>query len=460
MKRISGEPGSRLSRGPLQRFIGDLYLAPRLYYAGGGCVVLFLIAFFIPPFFVVPVTIFYLLVALLAMDYIFLFMLSPQPMAKRFTAERFSNGDENKVSLQVTNTMRFNVEMDIIDELPVQFQMRDWMLKFRFKAGEQKSIAYTLRPTERGEYDFGNIILYVRSGLALVIRRNDIPASITIPVFPSFMQLRKYELLSQTTIQSEHGNKRLRKIGHSMEFEQIKEYVRGDDMRTINWKATARKTGLMVNNFTDEKSQQVYCIIDKGRLMKMPFSGLSLLDYAINSTLILSNVCLKKQDRVGLITFDNKMGTLLAADRKPVQQANILQLLYNQQTSFLESDFEMLYMQLRSRVKQRSLLILFTNFESLSGLKRQLNFLRSIAKHHLLMVVFFENTELKHLSIMEAANLEEVYVKTIAEKFAYEKRLIVKELLKHGILSILTSPENLTVNAINKYLELKVRQAI
>ena len=192
----------------------------------------------------------------------------------------------------------------------------------------------------------------------------------------------------------------------------------------------------------------------------MPFGELSLLDYAINSTLVLSNVCLKKQDRVGLITFDNKMGTMLAADRKPIQQANILQLLYNQETSFLESDYEMLYMQLRSRVKQRSLLILFTNFESLSGLKRQLNFLRSIAKYHLLMVVFFENTALKELSAVEAANLEEVYVKTIAEKFAYEKRLIVKELLKHGILSILTAPENLTVNTINKYLELKSRQAI
>src|SRR5204863_4089375 len=128
------------------------------------------------------------------------------------------------------------------------------------------------------------------------------------------------------------------KIGHSMEFEQIKEYVSGDDIRTINWKATARKSSIMVNNYSDEKSQQVYCIIDKGRLMKMPFNNLSLLDYAINSALVLSNVCLQKQDRVGLITFSNKMGTLLAADRKPVQMANILQLLYNQETDFLESD--------------------------------------------------------------------------------------------------------------------------
>lgn len=202
--------------------------------------------------------------------------------------------------------------------------------------------------------------------------------------------MRKYELLSQTTVQSEQGNKRMRKIGHSMEFEQIKDYVRGDDVRSVNWKATARKGSLMVNNYTDERSQQVYCIIDKGRLMKMPFGGLTLLDYAINSTLVLASVCLQKQDRIGLMTFSNKMGSLLAADRKPVQRENILQLLYNQDTAFLESDYEMLYLQIRSRIKHRSLIMLYCNFESLNGLNRQMNYLRSIAKHHLLCVVFLK----------------------------------------------------------------------
>ena len=409
---------------------------------------------------IVPKTCWYVIVALLIIDYVFLFIIGKPPQAKRITTDRFSNSDENKVTLQISNTMPFEINMEIIDELPVQFQMRDWVLFHHFKPLQKKNIIYKLKPAERGEYNFGNIILYVKSMLGLLLRRHDIEAAVMIPVYPSFMQLRKYELLSKTTIQSEQGNKRMRKIGHSMEFEQIKEYVRGDDIRTINWKATARKSALMVNNFTDEKSQQVYCLIDKGRLMKMPFGNLSLLDYAINSTLVLSNVCLQKQDKIGLITFSNTIGTVLPADRKPVQRANILNLLYNQKTGFLESDYEMLYLQIRSKIKQRSLLILFANFESMSGLNRQLSYLRSIAKHHLLMVVFFENTELKQLSTIKASNLEEVYVKTIAEKFAFEKRLIVKELTKYGIVSILTTPENLTVSTINKYLELKARQAI
>jgi uncharacterized protein (DUF58 family) len=440
------------------KYIGSLFLTTRLYVSMGVCAALFIVSFYYPPLFIIPAILFYIIVFLVVVDYLFLFF-GKAPSGKRIMADRFSNGDENKVTLEITNNMAFPVQMEIIDELPEQFQKRDELATAGFKAREQKNITYTLRPTERGQYDFGKLLLYVKSRLGLLMRRHKTDAEEMVPVFPSFMQLRKYQLLSSTTIQSEQGNKRMRKMGHSMEFEQIKEYVSGDDIRTINWKATARKSSMMVNNYTDEKSQQVYCIIDKGRLMKMPFNNLSLLDYAINSTLVLSNVCLQKQDRVGLITFSNKMGTLLAADRKPVQMANILQLLYNQETDFLESDYEMLYLQIRSRIKQRSLLILFTNFESLSGLKRQLNYLRSIAKHHLLLVVFFENSELTQLAGKPASNLEEVYVKTIAEKFAYEKRLIVKELLKYGILSILTPPDKLTVNAINKYLELKARQA-
>jgi uncharacterized protein (DUF58 family) len=426
----------------------------------GFCIVLFIVSFFVPEMFTAAKIILLVVTALIVIDYLFLFLWGKAPSAKRLTADRFSNGDENKVELQVKNSMLFTVDMEIIDELPVQFQKRDWKLKHRLKAGEQKSIVYNLRPVTRGQYEFGRIIIYIRSLLGLVKRRHNLEAAAVIPVYPSFLQMRKYELLSQTTIQTEQGNKRMRKIGHSMEFEQIKEYVRGDDIRSVNWKATARKGSLMVNNYTDERSQQVYCIIDKGRLMKMPFGGLTLLDYAINSTLVLANVCLQKQDRVGLMTFSNKMGSLLAADRKPIQRENILQLLYNQDTAFLESDYEMLYMQIRNRIKHRSLIVLYTNFESLSGLNRQLNYLRSIARHHLLMVVFFENTELHTLSHLDAKNVEEIYIKTVAEKFEFEKRLIVKELKKHGILSILTPPEKLTINAVNKYLELKARQAI
>ncbi len=444
----------------IKKYFGDLFLKQRFYVALAALAALFIVAFYIPVLEQIAIAVFIVFIIFLLIDYSLLFFTKKSVHASRITGHRFSNGDENPIEIVIKNAFALQVYVTIIDELPEQLQIRNWKRKMNLKPHQQKKIHWKLKPLERGSYDFGNIHLFVSSPLKLVSRRFTCEAQETIPVYPAFMQLHKYQLFSQTTLQAESGNQRMRKMGQSMEFEQIRDYVSGDDIRTLNWKASARKGGLMVNNFMEERSQQVYCIIDKGRLMKMPFNGMTLLDYAINSCLVLSNVCLKKQDKVGLITFSNEPGSMLAADRKPSQAESILQLLYKQKTDFLESDYEMLYTQIRSKIKHRSLLILFTNFESLSGLNRQIDYLRSLSRYHLLVVVFFENSELDALTGSHAKNVEEIYIKTIAEKFVFEKKIIAKELSKYGILSILSSPKNLTVNTINKYLELKARQAV
>jgi uncharacterized protein (DUF58 family) len=194
--------------------------------------------------------------------------------------------------------------------------------------------------------------------------------------------------------------------------------------------------------------------------MKMPFEGMSLLDYAINASLVLSNIAIYRQDRAGLVTFADRMGTIIPADRKSTQMQRIMESLYNQTTAFQEPSLEGLHAVVKTRLHQRSLMFLYTNFETLSALNRQLPFLRAIARDHLLVVVFFENTELKAFLAQPAVTTEEIYIKAIAEKFAFEKKQIVRELTRHGILSILTPPQSLTVNTINKYFELKARRAI
>ncbi len=443
-----------------KKYIGDLFPKNRFY---GACVVLlilFIAAFIFPQIFDLVKVVSVVFAFLVLADYLFLFVLGRQPIVERTTPEKLSNGDENKVTLKIESQMRFVTQMEIVEELPEQFQKRDFVIHRKFLPKQEQVVEYLLRPLERGEYVFGSTNIYTSTLLGFLSRRYEAPTNKMVPVYPSFLQMRKFDLVSQTHLQHEFGTKKMRKLGHSMEFEQIKEYVSGDDVRSINWKATARKGSLMVNNYIDERSQQIYCVIDKGRLMKMPFNGLSLLDYAINSTLVLSNVCLHKQDRVGLVTFSERMGSLLAADRKPLQRENIMQILYNQKTNFLESDFEMLYMQIRNKIKQRSLIVLFTNFESVNGLKRQMQYLKAIAKFHLVLVVFFKNSELFNVADATVNNTEDLYIKTIAEKFAFEKRLIVKELNKVGILTLLSKPEELTIDAINKYLELKSKQLI
>ncbi|WP_276503672.1 DUF58 domain-containing protein [Terrimonas pollutisoli] len=430
------------------------------YYIAGAAAVTFVISYFQPILYRMAWLILLLLIITIIVDAVLVYGKRRGMHAKRQTTDRFSIGDLNKVNIKLANKYPFAVRVSVIDELPEQFQERNWRRKAKIESNASYEIEYSLKPLIRGEYAFGDINVFVHGPLRLVKRRLIFPAKKTVKVYPSFIQMRRYHLLAVSNRLQEAGVKRIRKLGHSMEFEQIKEYVRGDDFRTINWKATARKETLMINNYTDERSQQIYCLINKGRVMKMPFDGMSLLDYAINASLVLSNVALVKQDKAGLITFAESLDTFIQADKKTTQMSLLLETLYKQQTRFLEADFEKLFSVIRNRITNRSLLLLFTNFESLESLQREMPALKRIARYHLLVVVFFENTELKALTTMNAKKLEDIYIKTIAEKFAFEKRLMVKELHKNGILSILTTPENLTVNTINKYLELKTRMSI
>ena len=381
-------------------------------------------------------------------------------MANRIHLNKLSNGDVNEIGLVISSTYSFTVSLEIIDEIPVQFQIRDFIIKTILEPGRTKHFSYPLIPKERGEYFFGSLNVLVASKLGLVKKRFKFQKETMLPVYPSFLQMRKYELLAISNNLTMSGIKKIRRVGNTTEFDQIKEYNVGDDYKTMNWKATARRQKLMVNKYQDERSQNVYSFIDMGRAMQMPFEGMSLLDYAINASLVISNIAWKKHDKPGIVAFNNKVKSFLPAERRGSQMYRIQETLYNLDTNYLETDFERLCVFSKSKINQRSLFLFFTNFETLSGLRRQLGYLRKIAKDHLLVVIFFQNTELKILLSNPAKNTIEIYNKTIAEKFELEKKLIQRELQAYGIQSIYTAPENLTVNTINKYLEIKARSMI
>lgn len=356
--------------------------------------------------------------------------------------------------------MPFPVFVDIIDEIPEQFQKRDFLIHRLLKSGERAEFTYHLRPTQRGEYHFGDIHLFLNTLIGLVTKRMTAMQEQVVKVYPSFSQLKKQRILALPDMNSGGGNRVLYRRGFSTEFDHIKEYNRGDDARLINWKASARRNQLMLNSFMDEKSQQIYCLIDKGRLMQMPFNELALLDYAIHAALMFSYVGIQKNDKVGLITFNEKVSDHLPASRSKRQINAFLETLYRQKTDYLESDYEEVYKYVNKKIGHRSLFFLFTNFETWSGFERQLAYFKALNQKHLLCVVFFENTEIHRIHENRGDSIEDIYIKTIADRFILEKKRIVAELKKHGILVLLSEPQKLTLQVVNKYLELKTRQII
>lgn len=438
-------------------FFKQLYINNLFFYLLIGIIVLFCCAFIFPALYSATWYLVYILAVFFVLDILILFSSKNGIEAERTTPEKLSNGDENPIVISLKNFYTFSIEVKVIDEIPFQFQVRNFEIKRKIKNASKDEFQYSLRPTERGEYFFGNLNVYASSPLRLISKRYKFNKDQMVPTYPSYIQLRKYDLIAFSNNLFQYGVKKIRRIGHTMEFEQIKEYVPGDDIRTLNWKATAKKNSLMVNQFQDEKSQNIYMVIDKGRVMKMPFNGMSLLDYAINATLVLSNVILKKQDKAGMFSFSKKVENRVVAEKRTSQMQKILESLYNIKTNFYESDYSRLYVDIKKNINQRSLIILYTNFETMDGLHRQLPYLKGIAKSHLLVVVFFQNTELYEITNKKSQTIQEVYDKVIAEKFIFEKKLIVSELKKYGIYSVLTQPENLTLDTINKYLEIKAR---
>ena len=434
-----------------------LYLNSRLFFILFIIGVLYILSFFFGGLMPFAHSFLALLLLIFTIDAMLLFNQKKGVEAQRILPEKLSNGDENAIRIDLKNNYFFPLSVQVIDEIPFQFQVRDFMIQKRLPAGGSRMFEYKLTPKERGEYSFGALNIYASSILGLVARRFSFQKDEKLPSYPSFIHLRKYELMA---VQNEFllgGIKKIRMLGHTMEFEQIKEYVQGDDIRTINWKATSKQNKLMVNQYQDEKSQRIYMLIDKGRTMQMPFNGLSLLDYSINAAMALSHIILKKGDRAGMMTFSKKTENRVSAESKSGQLKKISEALYKVQTNFFESDFSRLYQDLKTTITQRSLVLLFTNFETLDAVQRQMKYLRGIAKNHLLVVIFFKNSELQSLIHSQPETIQSVYDEIIAEKFEFEKKLIIQELRKYGIYSVYTLPENLSIDAINKYLEIKAR---
>jgi uncharacterized protein (DUF58 family) len=441
----------------LKIFYNTLFLNNRFFYCLSAIATLFVLGFFAPFFFELSKVLLFMLIVLTLIDVFILYQTKKGIKIDRNLPERLSNGDENRISLLIKNEYPFVAHISLIEELPYQFQKRDFIFEQQVQKKQEKTIYYFIRPTERGVYYFGVLNVFVNSALKLATKKYVLCQEKELKCYPSFLKLRAFHMKSFQNTSTAFGTRKVRRIGNSLEFEQIKEYVSGDDIRTVNWKATAKRNHFMVNQYVEEKSQSVYTIIDKGRAMQMQFNGLSLLDYAVNATLAISHVILRKQDKAGMLSFSTKLEDWVVAERRSSQMSLISEALHTIKTNFSEPDFSTLYAVVKRKITHRSLLILFTNFETIDSLNRQLPYLRALAKNHLVLVVFFKNTELDIMIDAKAETIQEVYDSIIAEKFMYEKKRIVSELKKYGIQSVLTKPEDLTGDSIQKYLELKSR---
>jgi uncharacterized protein (DUF58 family) len=439
------------------RFFREIWLTDRFFFGAGAVAALFVAGLLHPLFVWAGWVGFAGFLAAAGFDLRLLYSRNPAVASRRMNS-RFSNGDENPVQITVHNPYGFPVRLRIIDEIPVGFQVRDMQLRADVGAGEKHRLEYLLRPVRRGVYAFGDTHVFYQTPVGLTerrITRKVTPGEHQVQVYPAYLELQRYELQAIAEAYSTTGTRLMRTEALSLEFDQIRDYTTGDDPRAVNWAATARRNKLMVNQYTEERAQAIYSVIDTGRVMKMPFGGMTLLDYAINATLAVSKIALSKHDKPGLLTWSSGVEQFVKADVRKAQLHYLNETLYHLKTGFHESNLESLYVGVRRFIPSRSTLLLYTNIETLHALSRVMGTLQQLGRRHLLIVILFENIEVSAFRSGRSESLDALYDKAVAEDRILEKERIVLSLRKAGIRTLLTPPEELTTSAINRYLMLK-----
>lgn len=442
------------------QFFRSIFLTRVFFLMYGTVVVLFAAAFAVPYLMFIAQVCLIVLFGITLLDVLLTFGAKQPLKYERILQNRLNLGDVNEVQIKVTNLLSQPISFKLYEGFPAEMQERSKFYSGMLLPGKTQLFQYVFVPKERGEFTFENAFFLISSVFNMVSRKMIIESSQIVKVYPSVLQMKKYELLVFQQQKTSHGLKKIRRIGQTSEFEQIRNYVQGDEIKAINWKATSRKNELMVNQYQEEKSQNIYCVIDKSRNMQVQFEEMSMLDYAINSTLVFSNIALRKGDKTGLMTFSDKIGSQLPAERSGGQMRRIIEELYNQKTHFLEPNYELLYQTISRTIKTRSLLILYTNFETEFAMRRVLPMLRRINQKHVLVVVFFQNTDLQEVAYSPTKTTKDIYRSAVAERMTSMKSRIAQELKQNGIQTILTVPSDLSINTINKYLELKAKGAI
>jgi len=385
---------------------------------------------------------------------------SSQVSAGRSCEEKLSLGARNVVELRLRSRANVPLALEVKDEPPYLFDVSEGAIPLTLPAGSGATVSYAVMPKRRGNYVFGDINIRYSSRFRLFKRQVRIPQSMQVKVYPNLLELRKYVILARRGRFSEAGLKHSRLYGEGTEFESLRDYLPDDDYRRINWKATARAGHPVSEEYESERSQNVTIMLDCGRMMTAAIKDMSKLDYAINSTLMLGYVCCMKGDKVGLVAFSDNVEAYITPRGGKQQLYRIVEALYDISPKMCQPDYEKAFTLVESKLRKRSLIVVFTDLIDVEISKTLMSYLPLLRPHHLVLCITLRDSELVKLADQMPDTIEDVYQKAVAGQLLLEQQNTLNRLHQSGVLILDAAPENLSVAAVNRYLELKGRSLI
>ena len=376
----------------------------------------------------------------------------------RVTDDRYMMGAENEVTIVARGNTGRRLSVRLKDEYPDQMRLvgsRD--AELRVSPVADASFSYALYPTARGSYGFGSVVGRIRSRFGLIWKQVRWPIAESVRVYPNIHEARKHELYAFRNRELLVGRRRMRFKGQGREFESLREFVTGDEIHHISWSATARRGKLMTREYRVEKSQNVVVMLDTGRLMTARIGELTKVDHAINAALSISCVALAGGDNVGLLTFGRHVESFLAPRRSKDQLANIMEALYAIEPAMIEPSYARAFNYLVANNRRRSLVIILTDLIDSEASADLLSHARLLMPRHLPLIVTIGDSDLRALVTHAPSSIAEVYRQSVAEELIRQRDEALSRITHAGGLALDVPVGRLSIELVNKYLDVKER---
>jgi uncharacterized protein (DUF58 family) len=376
---------------------------------------------------------------------------------RRLMPEPFSLGEHEEVRVVIENPAAAGLVAAIADHAPDDLKPRPRELEGTFDRNGRLELAYTTSSPRRGAYRFGPVDLQVsrRDGWWRRQLRLDNPHEVA--VFPNVVAIKRIQLSLRRGLRAMAGLRRARPPGASTAFAGLRDYVRGDDIRRVSWTATARRDHPVVVEVEAERGQQVMIAIDCGRLMTAPAGELDKLDHAVNAALMLAWVAQAYGDRVGLMTFDDRVTNFIKPERGSSQLRRITEALYAIKAEYVEPDFGHALTHLSLRLGRRSMLIVLTDLQDPEASKELVAHSLRLAARHLVLVVAMSDPAVLTARHAPVTTSSRAYEWAAAEEFMASRRESFEMLRRGGVLGLDVVAGNLSPALVERYLELKER---
>jgi uncharacterized protein (DUF58 family) len=380
----------------------------------------------------------------------------------RHMPRRFMIGEENEVQITISHRLPRRFTLMIKDEYPPDLELRGERLLTampRRNGGVQRqaTVSYKLYAASRGDYGFGDMVLRWRSPWGLVVKQARVNAAESVKVYPNINEARRHELSAQRSRQLLLGFRKARIRGQGREFESLRDYVRGDEMRHISWMATARRGRLITKQYQIERNQSIVVMIDAGRLMTSRIEHLSKLDHAINAALAIGYVATRGGDNIGLLVFNRQVTTYLPPQRGHAQLAEMTEALYNVKAQMIEPSYARAFQYLSQNCKRRSLVVILTDLVDRDASAELLAYTATLLPRHLPLIVTIGDKDLRALVARQPHDVTEVYQQSVAEELLQQREEALARITELGGLALDVPAGQLSIQLVNKYLEVKER---